>query len=112
MAIALSFIPPLSNTIRSVPGAVINGACIYLFGVIGAQGVAIMINKEADLFDARNLAVIAVILVIGLGGSYGFPNNMIPAIATATMVGIVMNLLSVGRKKQVARQKSRVSVSR
>jgi uracil permease len=87
---------------------VINGACIYLFGVIGAQGVAIMINKKVDLFDARNLAVIAVILVIGLGGSYGFPNSMIPifgaklpAIATAAMVGIVMNLLlSISRKKE------------
>ncbi|HWR11344.1 MAG TPA: solute carrier family 23 protein [Rectinemataceae bacterium] len=107
MAIVLSFIQPLSNAIRSVPSSVINGACIYLFGVIGAQGAAIMINKKVDLFDARNLAVIAVILVIGLGGSYGFPNGMIPifgkqlpAIATAATVGIVMNLLlSIGRKK-------------
>jgi uracil permease len=106
MAIALSFIQPLSNAIRSVPGAVINGACIYLFGVIGVQGVAIMVNKKVDLFDARNLAVIAVILVVGLGGSYGFPNGMIPAfgaklpaIATAATIGIVMNLLlSIGRK--------------
>ncbi len=106
MAIALSFIQPLSNAIRSVPGAVINGACIYLFGVIGVQGVAIMVNKKVALFDARNLAVIAVILVVGLGGSYGFPNGMIPAfgaklpaIATAATIGIVMNLLlSIGRK--------------
>lgn len=100
MAIILSFVQPLSNAIRSVPSAVINGACIYLFGVIGAQGVAIMINKKVDLFDARNLAVIAVILVIGLGGTYGFPNGMIPAfgmrlpaIATAATVGIILNLL-------------------
>ncbi|MHB0895912.1 MAG: uracil-xanthine permease family protein, partial [Spirochaetales bacterium] len=78
MAIVLSFLQPLSNAIRSVPSSVINGACIYLFGVIGAQGVAIMINKKVDLFDSRNLAVIAVILVIGLGGAYGFPNGMIP----------------------------------
>ena len=107
MAIVLSFIQPLSNAIRSVPSSVINGACIYLFGVIGAQGVAIMINKKVDLFDARNLAVIAVILVIGLGGSYGFPNGMIPifgkqlpAIATAATFGIILNLvLSIGRKK-------------
>lgn len=109
MAIVLSFLQPLSNAIRSVPSSVINGACIYLFGVIGAQGVAIMINKKVDLFDSRNLAVIAVILVIGLGGAYGFPNGMIPvfgaqlpAIATAATVGIILNLvLSSGRKKGV-----------
>lgn len=107
MAMLLSFLTPVSNAINSVPSSVINGACIYLFGVIGAQGVAIMINKKVDLFDARNLAVIAVILVIGLGGTYGFPNGMIPifgqqlpAIATAAMVGIVLNLiLSIGKKK-------------
>jgi uracil permease len=107
MAIVLSFIQPISNAVRSVPSSVINGACIYLFGVIGAQGVAIMINKKVDLFDARNLAVIAVILVVGLGGAYGFPNGMIPAfgaklpaIASAATIGIVLNLLlSIGRKK-------------
>jgi len=107
MAMLLAFLQPLSNAIRSVPGSVINGACIYLFGVIGAQGVAIMVNKKVDLFDARNLAVIAVILVVGLGGTYGFPNGMIPffgmqlpAIATAATVGIVMNLLlSIGKNR-------------
>ena len=110
MAMALSFLEPVSNAINSVPSSVINGACIYLFGVIGAQGVAIMINKKVDLFDARNLAIIAVILVIGLGGSYGFAGGMIPAfgtefpaIATAATVGIVLNLvLSIGRKKPAA----------
>jgi len=108
MAILLSFISPLSNLINTVPGAVINGACIFLFGVIAAQGIAIMINKNVDMFDARNLSVIAVINIIGLGGHYGFENGMIPffgaelpAIATASIVGIVLHLmLSIGRKKK------------
>ena len=106
MAMLMSFLTPISNAINSVPSCVINGACIYLFGVIGAQGVAIMINKKVDMFDARNLAVIAVILVVGLGGTYGFPSGMIPflgvklpAIATAAIAGIVLNLiLSIGKK--------------
>ena len=111
MAMAMSFIRPISNAINSVPSSVINGACIYLFGVIGAQGVAIMINKKVDLFDARNLAIIATILVVGLGGTYGFPGGMIPAfgmqfpaIATAAIVGILLNLLlSIGRRKETAK---------
>ena len=105
ISILLSFISPLSNLINTIPGAVINGACIFLFGVIGAQGIAIMINKKVDLFDARNLSVISVSLVIGLGGHYGFPNGMIPifgaqipSIATAAAAGILLNLLlSIGR---------------
>ncbi|MDP4152808.1 MAG: solute carrier family 23 protein [Bacillota bacterium] len=110
MAMVLSFFEPLSNAINSVPTPVINGACIFLFGVIGAQGIAIMINKKVDLFDARNLSVIAVILIIGLGGHYGFPGNnipifgaKIPAIATAAIVGILLNLLlSIGTGKKKA----------
>jgi uracil permease len=106
LAIVLSFVKPLSNLINTVPGAVINGACIFLFGVIAAQGIAIMINKNVDMFDSRNLAVIAVINIVGLGGTYGFPNGMIPffgaelpAIATASIVGIALHLLlSIGRK--------------
>ena len=108
LSILLSFVSPLSNLINTVPSAVINGACIFLFGVIAAQGIAIMINKQVDMFDAKNLAVIAVILVVGLGGHYGFANGLIPffgaklpAIATAAIVGIVLNLiLSIGEKKK------------
>lgn len=107
LAMVLSFVQPLSNAINTVPSAVINGACIFLFGAIGAQGIAIMINKNVDMFSAKNLSVIAVILVVGLGGYYGFPNQMIPffgtqlpAIATASIVGILLNLiLSIGRKE-------------
>jgi len=107
MAMIFSFFEPLSNAINSVPSSVINGACIFLFGVIGAQGIAIMINKKVDLFNTKNLSVIAIILVIGLGGHYGFPDNMIPffgiklpAIATAAIAGIILNLiLSIGEKK-------------
>lgn len=110
-AMVISFLNPLTNAIRTVPSSVINGACIYLFGVIAAQGISIMLNKKTDLFDARNLAVIAVILIIGLGGHYGWADNMIPisetiklpSIATAAVVGIVFNLLlSIGRKEEAA----------
>jgi uracil permease len=106
LAMAVSFLGPVSAFINTIPSAVINGACIYLFGVIAVQGVALMIDKKVDIFDERNVAVIAVILVVGLGGSFGFAGGMIPffgarlpAIATASVAGIVMNLLlHIGRK--------------
>ncbi len=114
IAIVLSFLTPLSNAVNTVPAAVINGACIFLFGVIAAQGVAIMINQNVDLFNARNLAVISVIFVIGLGGNYGFAGGMIPvfgaklpAIATAAVVGILLNLiLSIGTGASKKKEKA------
>lgn len=102
----ISFISPLSALVTSVPSAVINGAGVYLFGVIGAQGIAILINKEVDLFDAKNLAIIAIILIIGLGGNFAFPGGMIPvgtmqlpAIATASVMGIFFNIILNFKKK-------------
>lgn len=100
LTMIISFVSPLSALVTSVPSAVINGAGVYLFGVIGAQGIAIIINKEVDLFDAKNLAVIAIILIIGLGGNFAFPGGMIPvgslqlpAIATASIMGIFFNII-------------------
>ena len=58
-----------------------------------------MISEKLDLFSAKNLAVVATILIIGLGGA-AMPNGMIaigglqlPAIATASIFGIVLNLV-------------------
>lgn len=107
IAMIISFFTPLSNLVNSVPASVINGACIFLFGVIAAQGVAIMINSNVDMFDGRNLAVISVIFIIGIGGSYGYDGGMIPffgaklpAIASASVAGILLNLLlSIGADK-------------
>ncbi len=79
---------------------------IYLFGAIAAQGVAIMIEKKVDMFSARNIAVIATIMVIGLGGQYAYGGNIpffgiqIPCIAGAAIFGIILNLiLNIGKKE-------------
>ena len=55
-----------------IPLAVIGGLEIYLFGAIAAQGIAIMVDKKCDMFSSKNIAVIACIMVIGLGVNYAF----------------------------------------
>lgn len=97
-AIAMGFFGKIAGAVSTIPTAVVGGVSIYLFGVIGVQGVALMMDHKVDLFNARQLAVASTILVIGLGGSV-FPNGMIPlgswqlpAIATAAIFGILLNL--------------------
>lgn len=99
IAIVMGFFGHIAGLVNTIPGAVIGGVSIYLFGVIGAQGAALMISEKLDLFSAKNLAVVATILIIGLGGA-AMPNGMIvlgkmqlPAIATAAVFGIVLNLV-------------------
>lgn len=110
LAMVISCFTPLINAIYSIPTAVIGGLEVYLFGAIAAQGIAIMIDKKADMFSSKNIAVIASIMIIGIGGNYGFPNGMIPVfgmeipcIAGAAVFGIILNLLlSIGEKKNNA----------
>ncbi len=107
IAMIVSFFTPLIKVIYGIPLAVIGGLEIYLFGAIAAQGIAIMIEKKVDMFSSKNIAVIASIMIIGIGGNYAFDGNIpffgieIPCIAGATIFGILLNfLLSIGEKKK------------
>ncbi|MDD2418665.1 MAG: solute carrier family 23 protein, partial [Oscillospiraceae bacterium] len=109
IAMIISFFTPLVSVIYGIPLAVIGGLEIYLFGSIAAQGIAIMIDKKVDMFSAKNLAVIATIMVIGIGGQYAFGGNIpffgikVPCIAGAAIFGIILNLiLSIGEKNKDA----------
>ncbi len=107
IAIVLGFVGKLAAIVNTIPLAVTGGLAIYLFGVIGKQGVALIQSERVNLFDPKNLAIGATILVLGIGGNLGlkdglfpfpipaiFPNG-IPAIVFAAIVGILMNLLFV-----------------
>jgi uracil permease len=105
ICILLAFVGKLSAIVGTIPVFVSGGLALYLFGVIGMQGIALMQENKVNLFDPLQLALGAVILVIGIGGNIGyeggflpikvpglFPNGL-PAIATAAVVGIVMNVV-------------------
>ena len=105
-AMVISFFTPLIKVIYGIPLAVIGGLEIYLFGAIAAQGIAIMIEKKVDMFSSKNIAVIASIMIIGIGGNYAFGGNIplfgvqVPCIAGAAIFGIFLNLLlSIGERK-------------
>ncbi len=107
IAMVISCFTPLVGAIYSIPTAVIGGLEIFLFGAIAAQGVAIMIDKNVDMFSSKNIAVIASIMIIGLGGQYAFGGNIpffgieVPCVAGAAIFGILLNLLlSIGSKKK------------
>ena len=120
IAILLGFIGKLAGVVNTIPGAVVGGLSIYLFGVIGMQGIALIQSEKVNLFDPKQLAVGACILVLGIGGQFYqfinasytpdtlaknvpagmfpfpipgvFPNG-IPNIVFAAIVGILLNAL-------------------
>ena len=117
ISMLLGFIGPLADLVSTVPTAVSGGLSIYLFGVIGMQGIALMMAEKVNLFDPAQLAIGAVILVVGIGGNIGYPNGFIPvpmlqglfpggwpAIATGAVIGILMNLILTFWKPPVVRE--------
>lgn len=100
MLIVLSLFSPLCRFIYCIPKCVIGAVSIYLFGMIICQGIGVLINNSVDLFSAKNLSVVSIILIIGIGGLMGFPDGRInlfgisiPAIALASLIGIITNYL-------------------
>ncbi|MDP1545397.1 MAG: solute carrier family 23 protein [Anaerolineales bacterium] len=104
IAILLGFVGKLAGLVQTVPLAVSGGLAIYLFGVIGMQGIALMQEHKVSMFDPRNLAVGATIMVVGIGGNIGYEGGFLPipilqglfpsglpAIATAAVLGIIIN---------------------
>jgi uracil permease len=99
IAMLLGFVGKLAALVQTLPVPVTGGLAIYLFGVIGLQGVALMMSENVDFFDPRQLAVGATILVVGIGGA-AFPGGNIPiwgwqlpSIATAAVAGILLNAI-------------------
>ena len=116
MAFVLGWIGKLAAVIETLPTAVVGGLSIYLFGVIGMQGIALMISEKVNLYDPRQLAIGAVILIVGIGGNIGFAGGFLPfpiplvfpsglpAIATGAVLGILINLIFVFFKPAVERK--------
>ncbi len=105
MAIVLGFFGKLVAVVNTMPAAVVGGLSIYLFGVIGMQGVALIQSEKVNLFDPKQLAIGATILVCGIGGNLALPNGLfpfpvpflfpsgIPAIVFAAILGIFINAI-------------------
>jgi uracil permease len=106
IAVLLGFVGKLAGLVQTVPLAVTGGLAIYLFGVIGMQGIALIQENKVSLFDPKNLAVGATIMIVGIGGQIGYPGGFLPiplftgifpsglpAIATAAVMGILLNAI-------------------
>jgi len=104
IAALLGFVGKLAGLVQTVPLAVSGGLAVYLFGVIGMQGIALMQEHKVSMFDPRNLAVGATIMIVGIGGQIGYEGGFLPipilqgifpsglpAIATAAVLGIIVN---------------------
>ena len=92
MAILISFVSPFVAFLDSIPGCVMGGVCITLYGFIAVSGLKMI--QKVNLEDHANLFTVSVILITGIGGmSMAIGKVVITAIACALILGILTNTL-------------------
>ncbi len=101
LAIIISFLAPFVAFVNSIPSCIMGGVCIALYGFIAVSGLKMI--QKVDLEDNKNLFVVSTILICGIGGlSLNFGKITLTAIATALILGIIVNVvltrISEGKK--------------
>ena len=92
LAILIAFISPFVAFVNSIPSCVMGGVCMALYGFIAVSGLKMV--QKVDLEDNRNLFTVSAILIAGIGGLVlNFGKVQMTAVATALILGIIVNLI-------------------
>ncbi len=92
LAIVIAFVAPFIAFLSTIPSCVMGGVCIALYGFIAVSGLKMIQN--VDLGDNRNLFVVSVILIAGVGGlTLNFGKVTLTQVACALILGILTNLI-------------------
>lgn len=99
LAMASAFIAPFVTFLATIPSCVMGGVCIALYGFIAVSGLKMIQN--VDLNDNKNLFVVSVILIAGVGGlTLNIGAITITSVACSLILGILINLLvNINAKK-------------
>ncbi|AMP01123.1 permease family protein [Collimonas arenae] len=99
MAIVLGFSPKFGAVIQTIPGAVLGGVSIVVFGLIAVSGARIWVENKVDFSNNRNLIVAAVTLVLGAGDfTLKLGQFSLGGIGTATFGAIILHAILRPRK--------------
>jgi len=92
--IVFSLVGKVSAILKSIPGAVLGGIMLLLFGMIAATGVNNMVLNRTDMGNTRNLIIVSLILTTGIGGAVLQVGNIsMTGIGLSASIGVVLNLI-------------------
>lgn len=110
MAIVASFVAPFVTFLATIPSCVMGGVCMALYGFIAVSGLKMV--QKVDLEDNRNLFVVSVILISGIGGMVlSFGSVQITSIACALILGMLTNVLVHAKKAPTVEEASAVNAT-
>ncbi|UUM31288.1 uracil-xanthine permease family protein [Vibrio japonicus] len=93
-AIVLALVGKLGATLQTIPMPVMGGIMILLFGSIATVGLNTLIKNNVDLHNSRNLVIVAITLVFGIGGmAFGIGEFSLQGVSLCGIVAIILNLV-------------------
>ncbi|ABM03425.1 uracil-xanthine permease [Psychromonas ingrahamii 37] len=94
IAILLAFIGKFGAILQTIPSAVMGGILILLFGTIASVGLNTLIRHQVDLSNSRNLCIVSVVLVFGIGGmAFDFGDFSLQGVSLCALVAIFLNMV-------------------
>jgi len=100
-ALALAFVGKVGALLQTVPVPVMGGIMLLLFGAIAVVGLNTLVRAGHDLLEPRNLAVVALTVVLGIGGmEIAVGPLQLKGIGLAGVAGVVLNLILPGRPRE------------
>ncbi|QFT84853.1 Uracil permease [Halomonas sp. THAF12] len=94
IAVLLSFLGKLGAVLQTIPGPVMGGIMTLLFGSIAVVGMNTLVRAGKPLTAPRNLVVVSLILVFGIGGmQLGGGQFTLQGVGLAALVGILLNAI-------------------
>lgn len=104
MCMLASFVGPFVTFLATIPSCVMGGVCIALYGFIAVSGLKMI--QKVDLEDNKNLFVVSVILIAGVGGmTLSFGQITITEVACALILGILARVLVSFKKDNKVEEK-------
>ena len=95
-AIVLAFVGKFGAVLQTIPVPVMGGILCLLFGSIAVVGMSTLIRHQVDLSQARNLVIVGVTLVFGIGGMV---LGHLEGIALCAVAAIILHLILPGSRE-------------
>ncbi|KFA58186.1 Uracil permease [Gilliamella apicola] len=101
-AILMSFIGKIGAFLSSIPTVVMGGIMVLLFGSIASVGINILVKHKVDLSVPRNMCIVSLVLVFGIGGMiFDFGSYTLQGISLCGILAIVLNLILPHQVKSI-----------
>lgn len=93
-AIVMAFVGKFGALLQTIPMPVMGDIMVLLFGSIAGIGLKTLMDAKVDLMNPRNLCIISVTLVTGIGGlGVSIGNFSLQGISLCGVLAVLLNLI-------------------